>query len=205
VEDDGSTEFHRQQWLAESEFRRREIDVKEREQALKEKDFEFQRAQAARTRWTNPLFIGLVAAAIAAFGNAVVAYLNAREGQVLEETRAESGRILEMIKTGNPDQAAENLRFLLDTGLVATPKYVADISTFLQKRKPNQGPTLPAPAAPRLTRDEVGHIVSETFPKDTFTRDEVEKEAQSLRAAGALSTKILDAGDSWRLLCRWSS
>jgi hypothetical protein len=41
VEGDGSIEFKRQQWIAESEFRQREVAAKEREQALKEEDLAF--------------------------------------------------------------------------------------------------------------------------------------------------------------------
>jgi hypothetical protein len=103
-------EFEREKWRGEYELREREIKVKERE--------------ASRSRWSSPLVLALLAAAIGAFGNAVAMWLNGRaqhdlettkaeQARVLEEGKAEATRILEMIKTGDPEKAADNLKFLL--------------------------------------------------------------------------------------------
>jgi Trypsin-like peptidase domain len=51
-----------------------------------------------------------------------------------------------MIKTGDADKAAENLRFLADAGLVADPNRLAAIRRFLANRSPGQGPSLPPPS-----------------------------------------------------------
>ena len=37
----------------------------------------------------------------------------------MEETKAEAARILEVIKTGDADKAAANLKFLADMGLIS--------------------------------------------------------------------------------------
>lgn len=71
-----------------------------------------------RQRWTNPLTIAIVAAALAGFSNAWIAYENNRAQLALEAKRAESERILEMLKAGEPGRVRENLRFLLQLGLV---------------------------------------------------------------------------------------
>jgi len=101
-------EFDREKWQSE-------IEMRERGQA--------------RSRWTDPLVVAIFAAAFAALGNAVVAVVNGRLQReleaskrdaelALEESKAESVRILEMIKTGDTETAAKNLTFLLDTRLI---------------------------------------------------------------------------------------
>jgi hypothetical protein len=52
-------------------------------------------------------------------------------------------RILEVIKTGNPDKAATNLKFLVDTGLISSRQRREDIQTFLNERTAGHGPALP--------------------------------------------------------------
>jgi hypothetical protein len=143
---EAKTAFDREQWLAEHQLRAREIAFKEREVDLREEEL-------SRSRWSSPLVVAILAATGAAFGNAVVAYLNGQEGQALENTRAESARILEMIKTGDADKAAENLRFLADAGLIETPARLAAIHHYIDARLPGHGTSLPALVAPPPTYD----------------------------------------------------
>jgi hypothetical protein len=138
--------FEARKWEQERLLRERELSIKERAQATSEEDLALRQSEAARARWRSPLTVAIIAAALAALGNAVVAFVNGREGQSLEVTRAESARILEMIKTGNADKAAENLKFLADAGLVENPRLVNGIRTFLASRNPGQGPSLPVAA-----------------------------------------------------------
>jgi hypothetical protein len=64
----------------------------------------------------------------------------------LELLKTESGMILAVIKTGDPDQAAVNLKFLVDTGLVrATELRLRD---YLSRRLPGTGKVLPREADP---------------------------------------------------------
>ena len=135
--------FDSEKWQQERDLRERELSLKERAQKVSEDDFQVRKEELARARWRSPLVVAIFAAAIAALGNAVVAFVNGREGQTLEDNRAESARILEMIKTGDADKAAENLRFLADAGLVADPNRLAAIRRFLANRSPGQGPSLP--------------------------------------------------------------
>ena len=138
-------QFEREKWRAEVELREREVALKERE--------------GARSRWTSPLVVALLAAAAAAFGNALVTLINGSQQRALERTRgnaqlaleeskAESARVLEMIKTGDSDKAADNLRFLLDAGLISDTDRVARLQAFLEQRNPGAGPSLPAPGSP---------------------------------------------------------
>jgi hypothetical protein len=99
--------------------------------------------------------VAILAAAVAGLGNAFVAMINgglqrqieqtkAADSLRMEESRSEAGRILEMIKTGEPDKAASNLKFLIDTGLISNKQRVAQIQGYLSTRQPGTGPFLPA-------------------------------------------------------------
>ena len=133
-------DFEREKWRADLDMRGREVAVKEREQA--------------GSKWRNPLVVGVFAAALGAFGNAGVAVVNGwlqrglesqkRDAELrLEESKAESGRILEMIKTGDPERAAANMEFLLKSGLVTNEERVARLAQYLKDRPTGTGPSLP--------------------------------------------------------------
>ena len=55
------------------------------------------------------------------------------------KTNAEAAWILEAIRTGNPDRAADNLEFLLKAGLLDNAK----LECYLKERQPGKGPALP--------------------------------------------------------------
>lgn len=138
--------FEREKWIAERAFRERELDLRAKEQ------------REGRSRWSNPLVLAIVGAIFAGLFNAGVAWYNDNATLTaqsanndanlqLENLKAESARILQAISTGDPDKAATNLKFLLDSGLVANPKTVSFLKNFLATRTSGQGPSLPAAAA----------------------------------------------------------
>jgi hypothetical protein len=131
VSDREKFEFDREKWRADLEMRGREVAVKEHEQAS--------------SKWRSPLVVAILAAAGAAFGNGIVAVVNGTQQVSLENSKAESTRILEMIKTGNSEAAARNLDFLLRSGLITDPDRVEKVTAFLRDRAPGAGPSLPAP------------------------------------------------------------
>lgn len=126
--DAAKLEFEREKWAAEVALRTRELEIKEREQH--------------RSRWSSPLVLAILAAAVAAFGNLAVSWLNGsqqlaaqqegnRATEELEKFKADSARLLEMIKTHDPDKAAENLSFLLEAGLIADEDIKKRLANFL--------------------------------------------------------------------------
>jgi hypothetical protein len=145
-------EFEREKWRAEYDLRRAEISLK--------------RDEVNRSRWINPLVIAVFAAAAAALGNAGVTLISGYQQRTLEETqaadtrvlnlnqsiatlqleqsKAESARILEVVKTSDPDKAAVNLKFLIDTGLIADQNIRRQIESYLDKRAPGKGFSLPS-------------------------------------------------------------
>jgi hypothetical protein len=149
-------EFERDKWHAEIAARDRDFALREREQANRDADLDLKRKEQAASKWRSPLVVAILAAAIAGVGNAGVTALNGslqrdldsrkRDAErALEENKAESTRILEMIKTGDSEAAAKNIAFLLETGLVGEPGRAAKLLEFLANRRPGTGPSLPAP------------------------------------------------------------
>jgi GH24 family phage-related lysozyme (muramidase) len=133
--DTGASE--REKWSADHALRQREV-------AVKEAELELTRATHATSRWRSPVVVALLAAAIAALGNAAVAYTNGRSDTRLEAQKSEQARILEMIKTGSPDKAAANLKFLLQAGLISDSTTRQNLTRFLRDRRPGTGPALPS-------------------------------------------------------------
>jgi hypothetical protein len=141
----------REKWEGDRALRERELALKEREIGLKEHEQKI-------SSWTNPLTVAIAVAALAWVGNVIATWWNgrlqdvlekekARQTLQLEESKAESERILEMIKTGDPGKAVINLKFLLDAGLVASPERVAKLRDYLEKTPAASGPALPAAGA----------------------------------------------------------
>jgi hypothetical protein len=61
----------------------------------------------------------------------------------LQQLRTGSDMILEVVRTYNPDQAATNLQFLVDAGLV--PMTAPRLASYLRNRPPGTGKFLPPP------------------------------------------------------------
>ena len=140
---DKEESFEQRKSEREAAFREREVSVKEREAGLREAELALKREEQAAAGWRNPLVIAIMAATLAGFSNAVIAVVNGRLQRQLEDSRAEQTRVLEMIKTGDPDKAAGNLEFLLKAGLITDPERVASLQKFLANRAPGSGPALP--------------------------------------------------------------
>ncbi|WP_293973514.1 hypothetical protein [Sphingomonas sp.] len=143
------------------------MTIAEREQKLKEDDLQLRRQEAGRARWLNPILVGVFAAFVAALANVAVAWWNGRSQRELDRIRAndnltleqekfrselelharqaESARILEMIKTGDPDKASDNMSFLVKIGLISTPDLVEKLNHYVAGREPGTGASLPSP------------------------------------------------------------
>ena len=111
--------------------------------------------EPSRPGWSSPLAIALLVVAFAIVANAGVLLVNglnrhaiADARQDLAENKAEADRILDAIRTGNPDRAAANLDFLVKAKLIDDDERRDAIAALLKERQPGQGPALPS-AAPR--------------------------------------------------------
>jgi hypothetical protein len=139
-DDSARLALEREKWESEKIFRERELALKEHEEKL--------------SSWTNPLTVAVSVAALAWVGNVAATWWNGRLQRALErekaaqqleleETKAEAERILEVIKTGDPEKAIVNLKFLLDAGLIASATTVKKLDTYLANTPASRGPALP--------------------------------------------------------------
>jgi hypothetical protein len=120
---------------------------------LRQKEFEAaSRPGFLKSTLTNPAAIGALLSAFVAINIALFGFVTSRVQMNLEQAKAqnqlelerkkyESSLILAAVRTGNPDQAAENMKFLLDTGLVSDQQ--GRLHEYLSKRHPGTGKTLP--------------------------------------------------------------
>ncbi len=136
-------DFEREKWEAKVAHQQRLAAREDAEHQLRAADFDLRREEHRRAGWRNPLVVAILAATIAAVGNGVVTVVNGSLQRAIESQRSDSVRILEMIRTaGDSDKAAENLKFLLEAGLVDNPSRIEKLKAFLEKREPGTGPSL---------------------------------------------------------------
>lgn len=89
--------------------RTRELDLKEREVAAREREVSAKEKELRKSAWSNPLFLGLVAALLALVGTLGATLLNAWNARELEHQHSQSALILEAMRTGSPEKACTNL------------------------------------------------------------------------------------------------
>jgi len=146
--------FEIEKWRDEKSLRERELAVLEKRLELDLSTAQEERAERKSGAWKNPLAVAIFAAAVAATGNAVVSFIEGSQTRQLEASKAEEARILEMIKTGDPDAAAVNLEFLLDAGLISDGQISEKLRIYLDNREPGTGAALNT--APRVPSGVLG-------------------------------------------------
>jgi hypothetical protein len=170
---DDNASFEREKWSEEVRLKERELVIKEREVAAKEKEV---------GRFLTPVTSSILGAVLVLLGNAVFTHSTNNSQQQVERLKAEAQFIVEMIKT-NQNQAAENLDFLIQTGLISDDARRASLNTYLKRRKEGQGPALPVSDSGRAVPSS--HQVDYLF---RFSSLEVAKKA----------LPQLWAGEDWR-------
>ena len=94
-------------------LRQRELDLKDRELKLREKE---------QGHWLrNPVFVGLMAAALGLASNALVTWLQNRNSEQLAREKFQYDVILDATKTTAGKDAAKKLSFLLRIGYLDDP------------------------------------------------------------------------------------
>jgi hypothetical protein len=136
-------ELERERLAKDVGLREKELALREREITLRELD----------QRSNHPLSIAIFAAALAVVGNIIVTFLQGKANRTLaaqtsnfnrelEREKAQANLILEAIKTGDTNKAAENLNFFIGAGLINDPQ-----SAIRNWVRDKQAPSLPAPLA----------------------------------------------------------
>jgi hypothetical protein len=119
-----------------------ERDSKAKELALRE-------TELRRSQWSNPLVLAILTAAAAGAANFVVARNNGNQQAAIEREKAEQALVLEAIRTnGDVRKSAENLNFLVETGLLTNQQRGEAITKYLKKAPAGTGPTLASAGSP---------------------------------------------------------
>ena len=126
------------------ELRSRALSLKESEYEINFKEQALKDSERKISSWKNPIVVAILAATVAATGNAVVALINGHQERGTESQKSEDARILEMVKTGDTEIAAENLEFLVSAGLISNKERIEKIEEFLKNRVGGKGPVLPS-------------------------------------------------------------
>ncbi len=176
-----------------SDIELKKLEILDREARVKERELEYNIAQAKNNSWKSPLVVAILAAAIGAMGNAFIIYYSsyleraaaatAHQREIkLAESAAERERILEMIKIGEPEQVQRNLEFLIDTELVQDSETVASIQEYYQNITPGEGP---GASSGTVSFDELGINRSEIngslkAPSRMFLKENLGKPREEL-------------------------
>jgi predicted fused transcriptional regulator/phosphomethylpyrimidine kinase len=135
--------------------REKALDLRLKEIEVANKEYEQKhRPNAYKSLITNPAVIAAAIAAWATLSGAGLTWLSGRiaadaqrEAAVqqaeLERLKFEANLITDSVKTGNPDQAAVNLQFLVNTGLLSG-SLGEKVMMYLRNRKPGEGRMLPS-------------------------------------------------------------
>ena len=221
------TDGDNQRWEADFLLREREVRLREQiasqDSALRMREFDAKLADQKMARWTNPLVLAVFAAAMAALGNAWLAYLNeqaqrtveqtrssaqlaleqerASEQRAIEETKAEAARILEVNKTADPEKAATNLAFLLDAGLIVDDVRRKALKAFLDKRQPGEGPNIPPGGASSSIAHPNYHLA---LPPDDPAQTKAARSLLSV-AIAEINRNVDEEAAAERILAYWKS
>lgn len=123
-----STVTDRERFDAECTFREREIKAQELAQKLKQEEFD---NSQKNSRWSNPLVIAILAAAVAGASNAIVAYMGDGAQREAIKAKAEADRLLEAIKPEDEKTRAAKLEFLRKMGLVSDKELANRIDDYI--------------------------------------------------------------------------
>jgi hypothetical protein len=127
------------------ETARIERDIKAAELRQKNWDYDH-RPTSFGSLIRSPVVAVAVFAALGTLAGTFLTYLNALSQRETDALRLETQTILEMVKTGDPDQSAVNLQFLVQSGLLQ--RLAPQVENFLMMRRPAQGPILPTAKKP---------------------------------------------------------
>ncbi|MCJ2125100.1 SPOR domain-containing protein [Methylobacterium sp. J-077] len=144
-----SAPSEREKWEADNSIRERELATKQKEAFTNEAKLNLQRDELDirikehnRSRFTNPLFVAVVTGVLTVAVSTVSLIWNANVQREIEASKAKAARILESLKANSPDKAADNLDFLIKSGLLTEPGRIEKINTYLRARKPGEGPNI---------------------------------------------------------------
>lgn len=111
------------------------------ETQLKQRELQLA-ADRLRVENRRNILISALVPIVVALMTGVPTYLNSLNQQALQKAAFEAQLITDSVRTGNPDQAAQNLEFLVQSGLLSG-ETATRVAAYLQTRQPGTGRALP--------------------------------------------------------------
>ena len=121
-----------------SDWERHKFEVETR---LKERELHLA-AERLKVESRRNILISAVVPLVIALVTAVPGWIASRSQKALQKAEFEARLVTESVSTGNPDQAATNLQFLISSGLLGG-ETAARVNDYLQNRVPGTGRALP--------------------------------------------------------------
>lgn len=170
--------------VAETEVSIAETKLKLKESDLRQKEWDYRNQSSVRALMRNPIIVGAILITFATIGATIVSYINFYFQQKAEQVDKNAQFELEVEKSriqaeldnakheaslitnaiqhggGDPDRVAQNLKFLLDTGLIPRTHTRSELDLYLRAREPGNGAS--GGAVPRSSPLSSG--VTETRP-----------------------------------------
>jgi hypothetical protein len=147
----------------------KELDLRLKELEIQNKEYDQRhRPGAFRSSLTSPAVIAAIVAGWATLSAATLTWLS---GQIGAESQREAARlqaaaaekkfeadlVIEAAKTDYPDQAAQNLNFWLNSGLLSG-ELAARVRMYLEKRLPGEGLAKPGSAPIRVQEPSARYL-----------------------------------------------
>jgi hypothetical protein len=142
----------RERFEAEQKLKQAELDIRDRETAIKE--IEAQRGSGFLGRM-GPVGVGIFVAAIGFIGSVVTTSMQSLYQRELERTRAEGTLILELAMAEDLEQAQKNMQWFLRAGFIRDP--TGKIAASLEHKE--NVPFLPA--WERIRRDRIQQMLND--------------------------------------------
>ena len=170
--------------VAETEILVAETKLKLKESDLQQKEWDYRNQGSVRALMRNPVIVGAILTTFATTGATIVSYVNSYFQQKTEQVNKNAQFELEVEKSriqaeldnakheaslitsaiqhggGDPDRVAQNLKLLLDTGLIPRTHARSELDLYLRAREPGSGAS--GGAVPRSS--PLSSTVTETRP-----------------------------------------
>ncbi len=155
--------------------------------------------------WTSPLVLSIAAAAVAGFLNIGATIVKATSDNDIEKIRSDNSLILEMVRGQTQEQSANNLKFIIDAGLISRNETRETLIKALGSSSlPGiaflpYGLQLPTPPAylRECAADVTVNIPDGSLSDGSYTRADVAELTARMRASELKKDRCADNWDAW--------
>ena len=97
--EDTNLGLEQEKWRAEFALKKRGIELQELDSRSKARELAVKEREEARSRWSHPLVVAVLAAAVAGMANAIITTMNGSLQRDLEREKASASQRLEEVQS----------------------------------------------------------------------------------------------------------